>query len=540
MSLKTLFPLLIGFSLFLSGCATTPPAAKLSPQEQSSLLLDQARSRYDASRRAGDAIAASRLALSVATDRSASALDRTRAMHTYNAALEILVQALAKQGHLPRGTFPVTIQGADGSSYQLRITSSGNAVRNPADFDKLVATSTIHRRHLRSDIQRSGLGATFLGVQNDPARVQPNRPPIGFTLPLTAIARFQPSHDGSIPVTLTFLDPREQETVTLDRSTFQLRGDFTASLAYFPPIREVLFGILAMFRSDLTMKRSGIFMIEPYDPNKIPVLFVHGLMSSPQAFINLVNDLDADPSFRRRYQPWVFFYPTGGPIAVNALRFRKDLAELSRHYPLKHNIVVIGHSMGGILTNMQVINTTRRQLWNSVFGANSDHVYASLPPDSIVKQALIFQASPYISRVIFIATPHRGSNLADLTIASFAGSFIRMPAQLVSQFTPELRSAVSGVAPQLRTIPTSIIGLSPRNTLLKGINQIPITVPYHSIIGNRGQNDIPLAQSSDGIVPYWSSHLDGAQSEVIVPTGHDAFHHPDAAREILRILALKK
>ena len=72
------------------------------------------------------------------------------------------------------------------------------------------------------------------------------------------------------------------------------------------------------------------------------------------------------------------------------------------------------------------------------------------------------------------------------------------------------------------------------------MNKLPIEVPYHSIIGNRGLDQTPLVKSSDGVVPYWSSHLEGADSELIVPTGHDAFKSPLSVTEVLRILKINE
>jgi hypothetical protein len=68
------------------------------------------------------------------------------------------------------------------------------------------------------------------------------------------------------------------------------------------------------------------------------------------------------------------------------------------------------------------------------------------------------------------------------------------------------------------------------------VNKLPIAsgVPYHSIIGDRGKGDTP--KSSDGVVPYWSSHLDGAQSELIVPSDHLALRNTEAIKEVERIL----
>ena len=79
--------------------------------------------------------------------------------------------------------------------------------------------------------------------------------------------------------------------------------------------------------------------------------------------------------------------------------------------------------------------------------------------------------------------------------------------------------------------------LAPNRRFVKAINTIPITpgIPYYTIVGDRGKDDTP--NSSDGVVAYWSSHLDGAKSERIVPSGHSAHHNPQAIEEVRRILA---
>ena len=73
---------------------------------------------------------------------------------------------------------------------------------------------------------------------------------------------------------------------------------------------------------------------------------------------------------------------------------------------------------------------------------------------------------------------------------------------------------------------------------MEAVNKLPITpgIPYHSIMGDRGRGDTP--NSSDGIVPYWSSHLDGAKSELIVNSDHGAQYNPQAIQEVGRILKL--
>ena len=91
-------------------------------------------------------------------------------------------------------------------------------------------------------------------------------------------------------------------------------------------------------------------------------------------------------------------------------------------------------------------------------------------------------------------------------------------------------------AAALKRMPNSVDTLEPDDRFVLAVNKLPITpgIPYHSIMGDRGRGDTP--NSSDGIVPYWSSHLAGAQSELIVNSGHQAQDNLQAIQEVERIL----
>jgi hypothetical protein len=193
--------------------------------------------------------------------------------------------------------------------------------------------------------------------------------------------------------------------------------------------------------------------------------------------------------------------------------------------------------MGGNLARMQVTNSGR-EIWDAVFRSKADSFYASVPADSVIKQALIFEADPHIARVIFIGTPHRGCQFVTWRIVNVFASLIRMPKNLVTVFDNQLADILHSVDPSIRSLPTGIRGLSPNSPLLLALDRLKITVPCHSIIGNLGKNDVPLAQSTDGVVTYSSTHLPQAESELIVPAGHDAFKKPAAIAELKRILAL--
>ena len=151
----------------------------------------------------------------------------------------------------------------------------------------------------------------------------------------------------------------------------------------------------------------------------------------------------------------------------------------------------------------------------------------------LLRDALFFRANPLVKRIIFISTPHRGSAIASGGIGALGVRLIRLPAIITSSVPRQIARLAN--ARGMR-IPTSIDGLSPKSPLFMVYDRLPIRSPHHSIIGDRGRGDTP--NSSDGVVPYWSSHLDTASSELIVPTGHGAMNNSLAIAEIQRILRL--
>jgi pimeloyl-ACP methyl ester carboxylesterase len=260
------------------------------------------------------------------------------------------------------------------------------------------------------------------------------------------------------------------------------------------------------------------------------------LLSSKYIWRNTALALLQDSEIRRRYQFWAFSYSTGNPISYSALRLREDLAFAQERLGPKQGMVLIGHSMGGLLSRMQVTNSGRT-IWNEVFGPRAQELYSEVPDDSRAKRALIFQANPAIKRVIFVATPHRGSRLATGGIGAIAIWLISLPSDLLHEIPETIANGLNPRTQKNRIrIPTSIQGLSPNSPLLHALDRLPIEAPHHSIIGDRGRGDTP--NSSDGVVPYWSSHLPSAQSERIVPSGHEAMADPQAVEEIRRILLM--
>jgi hypothetical protein len=332
-----------------------------------------------------------------------------------------------------------------------------------------------------------------------------------------------------------------------------LETDLTTPLAYMIHKNKPASGITGLIDVKAWEKKQGLHMLQPLRKGKVPVVLVHGLMSSPVTWIPMFNSLIGDPELRKHYQFWFFMYPTGNPILYSSALLRQALLEVQKLVdpegkdPAFNQMVVVGHSMGGLLSKFMVQKSVDR-LWKLISDKPFSEVDLGAEDRAILKRAFFFDPLPFITRVTFISTPHRGSEMADLGIARLAASLlIKLPLRLVR--TPGFLFKRIASRPFRRALSkrtgfdleegkfTSITGLSPHNPVLKmSADQIPISrrVIYHSIIGNQDAGDTP--GGSDGVVPYWSSHLDGAASEKIVKSGHGAHEHPLAVLEVRRIL----
>jgi pimeloyl-ACP methyl ester carboxylesterase len=338
------------------------------------------------------------------------------------------------------------------------------------------------------------------------------------------------------------------ETIDLNGVQVPLAADFTAPFGLLisrTALKDI--GLSQTFTSGDWLDEAGFYMTEPFDPHRIPIITVHGLLSSPITWINLQNDLMDDPAIRQHYQIWHFFYPAGLPILVSAQMFREKLEELytffdpQAQFPALRHAVVIAHSMGGLLTKT-IVADSGDQLWERTFQKPPTDLDLSAALREQLDRLLRFRRAPFITRVVFIAVPHRGSLLAE----SFAGRLGRMliavPATVLTPVRLLREQVGAALAPDVKEAlqedPSSIKGLSPQNPMIQALAGVAVDkgVPFHSIIGDRGLGD--GEQGSDGVVPYKSSHLEGAVSELIVPSDHAATAHPFTVLEVKRILKL--
>jgi pimeloyl-ACP methyl ester carboxylesterase len=288
----------------------------------------------------------------------------------------------------------------------------------------------------------------------------------------------------------------------------------------------------------------GLSPVGPYARGKIPVVLIHGLWSSPRSWVPMIEGLQADPTLRKNYQFWTFGYPTGEPILYSASVLRRALAHARAHYdlpdgsdPAFDRMVLVGHSLGGLLAK-SMAQDSGVHLWKTVSAQPADRLDGPAGARELLRQVFLFKPVPGVRRVIFIATPHRGSRLDRGAVHALGSRLIRHADPLQRAYGTLLAS--NGPDFFLNTfregLPTSLDQLTWEHPRLLDLCDLGIdpAVRYHSIIADR--RDPPRPGGTDGVVPYASAHLGGAASEFLVHGGHLCQDHPLVIRECRRIL----
>lgn len=240
----------------------------------------------------------------------------------------------------------------------------------------------------------------------------------------------------------------------------------------------------------------------------------------------------------KNYQFWFFSWPTGYPYNYPAATLRRELDKVKETYPKLKPMVVVGHSMGALITRLMMTDSGD-SIWKVYFDTPPEQTPLSDGDKQFMMDSLIFKHRSEIARTVFISGPQRGADMATGFVGRIGDSMVRLPRHL-RKLGKRISPLVIENPDHIHTwsMPSSIDTLTPRSRFVKAVNKLPLApgIPFHQIMGDRGRGDTP--NSSDGIVPYWSSHLDGAESELIVPSGHGAHENPEGIAEVLRILKL--
>lgn len=418
---------------------------------------------------------------------------------------------------------------------------------------QLIPAASLTFKGLRNQYRRDGVGAELVAVMAKRVVTSQSSAQAYSETPfpaLTLVLRFPGDSLEEVLATnavrLMGFDPYRQDHVTLAGQYVPLAANYTSGyglwLARSGFANQSLLTLIG--RGDI-LEQPHVYLMQPYDPRRRIIVLLHGLASSPEAWINVANEILGDESLRQNYQIWQVYYPTNAPIAVNHSMIRDALQETlqeldphSRHTATR-DLVLIGHSMGGVLARLMV-SSSGDLLWDNVVkryqlkGQRKERVRDALKPYAW------FRPMPQVQRAIFIAAPHRGTPVAEYRLVRWTANLIKLPFSVLGRMTEVAHLLVdptsANTAPLNRGF-TSIDNLSDRDPFIRATAGLPIAdgLPYHSIIGHDNLK-IPLQESSDGVVPYQSARLPGARSEKVVHSWHSVQETPAAILEIRRIL----
>jgi pimeloyl-ACP methyl ester carboxylesterase len=467
---------------------------------------------------------------------------RQQAMGYYNRALMPLVRA--------------AITGQDTRPLNLQLKLQVDKDESGLAFEQFFLAADLQAYDpymLRQ--QDNGLGIAVVGQRENTGSERDRYfPPEGIFRPLTVMPVKLDFSNPVLPVlTLRGVYMQQQQQWPLAQQQYPLNYD--PASAYLCLVEVAVADQLektGLFNADKVEEKLGIYVIEPLSEDKIPVLMIHGLNSSPLIWRRLSWAIFSNPQLSARYQVWHAFYPSGPPPFFNAMRLRKHADDLLQHISpdlqavAANNMVLVGHSMGGIISKTFVQNSGTA-LWDTTFYRPAAELSVDADTRRTLEDIFIFSAKPYVKGVVFIDTPHRGAATADGWIGRLASAMITLPKAVKNVFgnmwlaltnddiKPAMRSYMRGFGPN------SVDVLSPKHPLVQQLTLLPLQVPVYSVIGNNNAGRCADFAScpalNDSVVPYSSAHLPQAQAEYVVASQHNSYQSPQAIEFILKVLS---
>lgn len=481
----------------------------------------------------------------------------------YNAALEGALRILcARTGLQPGTTYTiVTANGTWDLTCVLR-----DARWDPRDFGRFEFVSDYRLQGLRNHHVGYGLGVPLIAVR----RSYPEEPsvakyyPPNLSFPVTVFLRPYPHVDTDHArsdirraAALELYDPIVTSDVKLGNLRVPLQTDLTTPLATFlsnPALGRSLRNVSLLQPEQLMSVRPGsdkpimgLYMVQPYDPNRIPVIFVHGWRSTPMTWIQMFNDLRSSPLIREHFQFWFYLYPTGQPFWISAAQLRRDLHEFrvtmdpSFTRPTMDQMVLIGHSMGGLVAELQTMESGQL-FWSLVSDRAFEEVQADPRTLAELRDYFFFHPNPSVRRVITIATPHQGTPYSNELTQRVAGRLISIPQQVAQTQKVLLNDNRDLLRPNnLIEYRHSVDALAPDCPIFAAMRQAPRApwTTYHNIIGTVSRSSLfaNWTGDNDGIITRESGHAPHAASELVISAEHTVIHtHPLAILEVKRIL----
>lgn len=480
----------------------------------------------------------------------------------YNQSLESTLRLVQADGTLRPGT-QGTVRTVDRHcKFDVVLYSSG---WHAEDFDNFKFVSDYQLAGLPNHYRTYGLGVPLIAErrshtgESGAEKFYPDK----LTFPLTAFLRIDRSQSGeaspgqngkkAVRFVLELHDPLDRQTLMVGNTRVPLESDLSTPLAYFlnqPDFEIEDVSTLGLLNPGEVEQLQGLYMLEPFDPRKMPVVMVHGLWSSPVTWMEMFNDLRSDPHVSQHYQFWFYLYPTGQPFWVSASQMRGDIAAARRvvdpasAHPALDQMVLVGHSMGGLVSKLQSIDSGNR-FWATMSDRPFENLNAGTELKRELEQAFFFQPNPSVRRVVTIGTPHRGSKLANDITQWVGNTFIRLPMKLVTGRQTLLAKNEGYFHPDAPlNIRTSLDSLNPQSVLLTTLRHAEPGpwVRFHNIAGRQTPSGITswFSKEGDGVVSLESARLDGlpnVASQIVVEADHLGVHrHPQSVLEVRRIL----
>jgi pimeloyl-ACP methyl ester carboxylesterase len=477
-----------------------------------------------------------------------------RACDLYNESLEAAMRLVIKQNRLRPGETQIIQTGK--KQFQVHVVLRGPW--NPDDIDRLEFVSDYKIEDgLSNQYHTYGLGVPLIAVrpQNKEESPAERYYPPGLCFPVTAFLRVEDQTREQIAAnvhrcTLELYDPLFSSDIVVCNRLVPLETDLTIPLAYFldnPAFREKDLATVGLLNPNKAQGIKGLYMVEPFDPNRIPVVMVHGLWSSPTTWMEMFNDLRAFPEIRNRYQFWFFLYPTGQPFWVSAAGLRDTLAEVratldpAARNPNLDQLVLVGHSMGGLVSMLQTLESGD-EFWRLLSDKPIEDLRATPEEKAKLAKSFYFHPNASVKRIVTIAAPHRGSPFASDFTRELSRRLITLPEMML-----ELGTKLSLTNPgffsnkELLTTTTSIDSLAPDCPIFSVMLDAPRAqwTTYHNIVGIVPRKSIlgRVTEDGDGIVSARSARIEAVASELVVASDHLEVHrHPLAILEVRRIL----
>jgi pimeloyl-ACP methyl ester carboxylesterase len=476
------------------------------------------------------------------------------ACEIYNAGVERVIRAAQTKDQIQPQNGEVIPFKIHGREQTLRITVVDSPWRS-ADVDKILLCSDFEVTGLNKELYQYGLGVPLIAVRETDSKKGEMAPgerfyPAEMAFPLTAVvvpnSRLKdPSVDVTLAreCTLQLIDPVKTRAIGPKSFQIALETDLTTPLAYMWSRTDLdRYRWSGLLRPEHALERANLLLIRPFESDKIPVVMVHGLISSPLAWIPMLNELLRDPVIQQHFQFMLYMYPTGVPIPIAAANLRDALLQAGQMYnpdgknPAFNRMVLLGHSMGGLLSRTMAVSSGD-QFWRLYSDRTFDDILGPREILDELRRYFFFAPVPYVNRVVFLATPHHGSDLSRGLVGRVGSNLISDPDyihKLLYRLVKDNPDAFE--SRRFRRLPTSIETLDPSSPILQALlNMQPAPgVKFHSVIGSLRASGVD--KTTDGVVRYGSAHIDGVVSEKLIRSDHGVQKDPEGIREVRRIL----